>query len=57
MRQRKKEEKERERRKSHKLRERNGIKKYFFYSISVRIVTKMERYCSRVSKFIGYRTP
>ena len=52
MRQRKKEEKERERRKSHKLRERNGIKKYFFYSTFVHTVTKMERYCSRVSKFI-----
>ena len=57
VRQRKKEEKERERRKSHKWRERNGIKKYFFYCISIRTIPKMKRYCSRVSKFIWYRTP
>ena len=38
-------------------RERNRIKKYFFYNTSVRTVPKMERYCSRMSKFIEYRTP
>ena len=38
-------------------RERNGIKKYFFYSTFVYTVPKIERYCSRVSKFIGCRTP
>ena len=29
----------------------------FFFSTSVRTVPKMERYYSRVSKFIGFRTP
>ena len=32
-------------------------KKLFFYSTSIRTIPKMKRYCSRVSKFIGYRTP
>ena len=34
------------------------IKKLIFaYSIFGRTVPKRERYCSHVSKFIGYRTP